>query len=56
MVIEFGYGTGVQKVEIPDRNLMAVLTANEMEHERHGADAVEYALMNPIDAPKLSGL
>ena len=54
MVIEFGYGTGIQAVDVPDRNLMGVLTANEMEHERHGAKAVEYALENPIGAAKLS--
>ncbi len=54
MVIEFGYGTGIQAVDVPDRNLMGVLTANEMEHERHGAEAVEYALENPIGAAKLS--
>ena len=54
MRMEFGYGKGVQSVEIPDKNLMAVLTANEMEHERRGADAVDYALEHPIGAPKLS--
>ena len=34
--------------------LFRSLTANEMEHERHGAAAVDYALENPIGAPKLS--
>ena len=53
MRMEFGYGKGTQIVEIPDRNLMAVLTANEMEHARRGADAVDYALEHPIGAPKL---
>ena len=53
MQMEFGYGKGTQIVEIPDRNLMAVLTANEMEHARRGADAVDYALEHPIGAPKL---
>lgn len=53
MKMEFGYGKGTQIVEIPDRNLMAVLTANEMEHERRGADAVDYALAHPIGAPML---
>lgn len=54
MRMEFGYGRGTQAVEIPDQNLMAVLTANEMEHERRGADAVDYALEHPIGAPRLS--
>lgn len=54
MKLEFGYGNGIQEVEVPEKNLMAVLTANEMEHERRGAEAVDYALANPIGAPKLS--
>ena len=53
MRMEFGYGKGTQTVEIPDQNLIAVLTANEMEHERRGADAVDYALEHPIGARKL---
>ncbi|MBO7711851.1 MAG: nickel-dependent lactate racemase [Lachnospiraceae bacterium] len=53
MKIEFGYGKGVQNVEVPEKNLLAILTANEMEHERRGADAVRYALENPIGSPRL---
>ena len=53
MRMEFGYGKGTQIVEIPDKNLMAVLTANEMEHERRGADAVDWALAHPIGALRL---
>ena len=48
MIVEFGYGKGVQNVEVPEKNLLAVLTANEMEHERRGPEAVEYALEHPI--------
>ena len=48
MKLTFGFGNGVQEVEVPDNNLMAVLTANAMEHERRGEDAVRYALANPI--------
>lgn len=40
-------------MEIPDRNLLGVLTANEMKHDRHGAEAVDYALAHPIGAPRL---
>ena len=54
--LEFGYGKGIQTVEVPDRNLMAVLTANEIDHERRGADAVEYALENPIGSERLKDL
>ena len=56
MKLEFGYGKGVQTVEVPDRNLKAVLLANEIEHERRGSDAIDYALEHPIGAPKLSEL
>ena len=56
MKLEFGYGKGVQIVDVPDKNLMAVLTANEMEHERHGAEAIDYALDNPIGSERLSSL
>lgn len=54
MKLEFGYGEGVQTVEVPDKNLMAVLMANETDHERRGQDAVNYALENPIASAKLS--
>ena len=56
MKIEFGYGNSVQMVEIPDRNLMAVLESNPFQHERRGRQAVEYALDNPIGAPLLENL
>ena len=36
MNLEFGYGNGVQTVQIPEKNLLAVLRANEMVHERTG--------------------
>lgn len=54
MKLDFGYGKGVQTVEVPDRNLLAVLTANEIKHERRGSDAIDYALANPIGSPALS--
>lgn len=53
MKLEFGYGTTVQCVEVPEKNVMGVLTANPIEHQRHGAEAVEYALRHPIGAPEL---
>ena len=56
MKLEFGYGKGIQTVDVPDRNLMAVLTANEIEHERRGSDAIDYALDHPIGASRLSEL
>ena len=53
MKLEFGYGKGIETVEVPDGNLLGVLMANPMEHERHGAEAVQYALENPIGSPRL---
>ena len=53
MRIDFGYGRGVQRVDIPDRNLLCMLESNPLKHERGGADAVEYALDDPIGLPRL---
>ena len=56
MRLDFGYGTGIQTVEIPDENLLGVLTANEIPHERGGEAAVRYALAHPIGARPLREL
>ncbi len=53
MKLEFGCGKGVQTVEVPERNLRAVLLSNPMEHERYGEDAVRYALGHPVGTPRL---
>ncbi|MBE6981865.1 MAG: nickel-dependent lactate racemase [Ruminococcaceae bacterium] len=53
MKLEFGYGKGVQTVQVPEGNLLAVLQSNPLQHERFGAEAVAYALENPIGAPRL---
>jgi len=54
MKLTFGYGQGTQEVEVPEQNLLGVLTANEINHERRGPEAVRHALANPIGAPLLS--
>ena len=56
MELNFGYGKTEQTVNVPDKNLLGVLTANEMEHKRLGVEAVEYALQNPIGAKALRSL
>ena len=56
MKLEFGYGKGVQTVQVPDENLLKVLRANPMEHERTGEAAVRHALENPIGCEKLCKL
>ena len=50
MKLEFGYGHGTQTVEVPEKNLLAVLESNPISHERRGEDAVRYALAHPIGA------
>ena len=53
MKLEFGYGHGTQTVEVPEKNLIAVLGSNPVAHHRRGEDAVRWALANPIGAPLL---
>ena len=53
MKLEFGYGEGVQAVEIPKKNLLAVLAPQPMTHERVGQEAVLYALEHPIGSARL---
>ncbi|MBR5296109.1 MAG: nickel-dependent lactate racemase [Clostridia bacterium] len=52
--LEFGYGKGVQKVTLPEENVMGVLVSNEIAHERRDEEAVIYALQNPIGKERLS--
>ena len=56
MELEFGYGSGTQIVQLPEKNLIGLLQSNPMEHLHHGADAVRYALDHPIGAPRLREL
>jgi len=56
MQLHFGYGTEEQIVTVPDKQLLGILTANEMEHARTGPEAVTFALENPIGAPILRTL
>jgi len=53
MKLEFGYGKGFQYVEVPEKNLLHILTANEMHHAFRDEAAVRYALENPVGAPRL---
>ena len=56
MKLEFGYGSGVQAVELPEKNLIGVLESNPMRHKKVGSDAVRDALVHPIGAPRLRAL
>ncbi|MGM9640351.1 MAG: nickel-dependent lactate racemase [Faecousia sp.] len=53
MKLEFGFGTGTQTVELPEENLLGVLTANPVVYDLTGQAEVERALASPIGAPML---
>ncbi len=53
MRLSFGFGTGVQEVEVPEKNLLGVLHANEVKTELTGEAEVRRALSEPIGAPRL---
>lgn len=56
MTLEFGYGNGIQSVSLNENNLIAKLESNALEHQRHGQEAVRYALDNPIGSKGLKQL
>ena len=53
MELELGYGTGMQKLTVPDENLICVLLPNQVSHTLTGQDEVARALNNPIGTPRL---
>ena len=48
MKLEFGFGTGTQTVELPEKNYIGSLEPNGMEHPLRGEEAVRAALAAPI--------
>ena len=53
MKLEFGFGTGVQCVEVPEKNLMGVLMSNDVPRELMNEEEVVRALEHPIGTPRL---
>lgn len=53
MKLEFGFGTGKQTVEVPEQNLLGVLTPNQVQYTHTGEAAIKYALEHPIGLPRL---
>ena len=53
MLFELGFGAGVQRVDIPEENLLGVLTPNPVEKKLTGEAEVRRALANPIGKKKL---
>lgn len=56
MKITLGYGSGFQSVDVPDRNIVSVLGANNVRTKYRDEAAVEHALMNPIGSPRLKDI
>lgn len=52
--ISFGYGTTVQTVEVPDENMMGIMTANPVIPPLNEEEEIRHALMNPVGTKKLS--
>ncbi len=53
MKLSFGFGTSTQEVEVPEKNLMGVLHANEVKTDLVGEEEVRRALAEPIGSPRL---
>ena len=56
MKLTFGFGTGVQEVEVPERNLIGELHANDVPLGLTGEAEVARALQEPIGAPRLKDI
>ena len=56
MKLSFGFGTGVQEVEVPENNLMGILRANAVEAPASEAEEVLRALQEPIGSKHLKDL
>ena len=53
MKLQFGFGTGFQEVEVPDKNFIGELHANKVPVGLTGTAEVERALREPIGTPLL---
>ncbi len=54
MKIELGYGKGIQSAEIPEKNILKILTPGKQHTDCTGADSVRHALANPIGSKPLT--
>lgn len=53
MKVSFGFGTGMQQAEIPEKNLLGVLRANEVAAGLTGEAEVRRALSEPVGSLRL---
>ena len=56
MRLSFGFGLGVQEVDLPDSNLLELLQANAVKLDLTGEAEVRRALAQPIGSPRLKEL
>ena len=56
MRLSFGFGPGVQEVDLPDHNLLELLHANAVKLNQTGEAEVRRALKQPIGCPRLKEL
>lgn len=56
MKLNFGFGTGIQTIELPEENLMGILTSNDVPRGKVDEEAVVEALENPIGTPRLRNI
>jgi nickel-dependent lactate racemase len=56
MKLEIGFGTAPQTVDVPDGNLIGVLTPNEVLITETGESAVKKALCSPIGTKRLTSI
>ena len=56
MKLEFGFGAGVQTVDVPDGNLMDILRAGEVVPPASEQEEIRHALRHPIGSPALGGI
>lgn len=56
MKLSFGFGAGTQEAEVPEKNLLGVLHANEAAPGLTGEAEVRRALAAPIGSPRLGDI
>lgn len=53
MKIKLGFGTTEQEVELPQKNILNILTPGQVEYALTGEEEVKRALEHPIGSPRL---
>ena len=56
MILELGFGPGVQTVTVPDENILGILTPNAVTVDLTGEAEVKRALEEPIGSPRLKDI